>query len=47
LLLDAKESIRICNEVATIMAELLGKDNQWIEIQVADFTSLASKYVLK
>jgi glycerol-3-phosphate dehydrogenase len=47
LLLDAKESIRICNEVATIMAELLGKDNQWIEIQVADFTSLANKYVLK
>jgi len=47
LLLNAKESIRICPEVAAIMASSLGKDQNWIDKQVEDYTSLARKYILK
>jgi glycerol-3-phosphate dehydrogenase len=47
LLLNAKESIRICREVAGIMAQALGKDQQWIEAEVAHYTQLAEQYLLK
>jgi glycerol-3-phosphate dehydrogenase len=47
LLLDAKESIRICRPVAEIMAKALGKDQDWIEKQVAQYTTLAQQYILK
>lgn len=47
LLLDARESIRICPEVAAIMARALGEDEKWIEKEVASFTNLAKQYVLK
>jgi glycerol-3-phosphate dehydrogenase len=47
LLLDAKESIRICRQVAAIMAEALGRDNAWIEEEVAQYTALAQQYILK
>jgi glycerol-3-phosphate dehydrogenase len=47
LLLNAGESIRICPEVARIMAESLGKDEKWIEKQVDGYTTLARKYILK
>lgn len=47
LLLDAKESIRICPEVAKLMAEVLGKDEKWIENEVQQYTKLAQQYLLK
>jgi glycerol-3-phosphate dehydrogenase len=47
LLLDARESIRICPEVANIMAKALDKDQNWIDKEVATFTDLARQYILK
>ena len=47
LLLDARESIRICPEVARLMADALGKDEQWIENEVEEYTKLARQYILK
>ena len=47
LLLDARESIRICPEVAKLMAEVLGKDASWIENEVQQYTKLAEQYLLK
>jgi glycerol-3-phosphate dehydrogenase len=47
LLLDAKESIRICPEVAKLMAESLGKDETWIENEIKQYTKLAQQYILK
>ena len=47
LLLNARESIRICREVANIMAADLGRDQQWIEEEVARYTDLAGQYILK
>ena len=46
LLLDAKESIRIARRVAEIIADELGKDNDWIEQQVAGYSRLAGQYLL-
>jgi glycerol-3-phosphate dehydrogenase len=47
LLLNARESIRICPEVAAIMAKALGKDEAWIENEVKEYTRLAQQYILK
>lgn len=47
LLLDARESIRMAEPVATIMAKELGKDEGWVREQVAAYTKLAERYVLK
>jgi glycerol-3-phosphate dehydrogenase len=47
LLLDAEESIRISHEVASIMAPLLNKGNDWIEEQVNVYRQLAQQYLLK
>ena len=47
LLLNARESIRICPEVARIMAKVLGHDQQWIDKEVAQYTQLAQQYILK
>ena len=46
LLLDAKESLRIAPAVATVMAELLNKDQRWIDQQLNDYSSLAKNYIL-
>ncbi|HEY0677931.1 MAG TPA: glycerol-3-phosphate dehydrogenase/oxidase [Chitinophagaceae bacterium] len=46
LLLNAKESIRISREVAGIMAEALGKDQQWVTRQVEEYARLAQQYIL-
>lgn len=46
LFLDAKESIRISDKVAHIMAEELGQNNDWIQKQINDFTKLAQQYHL-
>lgn len=47
LLLNAKESIRISPEVASIMAAVLGKDEKWIENEVTSYRKLAQQYILK
>ncbi len=46
LLLDARESIRMAEPVAVIMAKELGKDESWIREQVAAYTKLAERYLL-
>ena len=47
LFLDARESIRICPEVARLMADALGRDGRWIENEVTQFTKLAQQYILE
>lgn len=47
LLLNAKESRRIAPECAAIMANVLGKDEQWKKDQVETFNKLAEQYILK
>jgi glycerol-3-phosphate dehydrogenase len=47
LLLNAKESIRICPVVANIMAKSLGRDQQWIDNEIMEYTKLAQQYILK
>lgn len=46
LLLDARESIRICPQVACVMAAILGKSEEWIENEIVSFTKLAKNYIL-
>ena len=46
LLLDARESIRMAEPVAQVMAALLGKDKAWIQQQVDDYTRVAEQYIL-
>ncbi len=46
LFLDAKESIRIAQPVAELMANILHKDSNWIKNQVDDFNSIAKHYLL-
>lgn len=45
LLLDAKEAINCAPQVASIMAEEMGKDRQWEEQQVNDFIKIANNYL--
>lgn len=45
LLLDARAAIDAARPVAAQMATLLGKDRQWAEAQVAEFTALARGYL--
>jgi glycerol-3-phosphate dehydrogenase len=47
LLLNAKESLRIAPECASIMASVLGKDEQWKAEQLENFTKLSEHYILK
>ena len=46
LFLDAKESIRIAQPVAVLMANILHKDAHWIKNQVDDFNLVAKHYLL-
>lgn len=46
ILLDARESIRIAPEVAAVMAEVLGKDEEWISDQVKAYSTVAKQYIL-
>ncbi|QJX47588.1 glycerol-3-phosphate dehydrogenase/oxidase [Hymenobacter taeanensis] len=47
LFLDARAALRIAPTVAALLAQELGKDQQWQEQQVAGFTRVAQHYVLK
>lgn len=44
LFLDARESIRIAPQVASIMAREMGKDQAWVQQQLADFMQTARNY---
>lgn len=46
LLLDARQSIAMANEVASLMAKELGYDKEWEANQVKEYTSLANGYIL-
>ncbi|NNV57230.1 glycerol-3-phosphate dehydrogenase/oxidase [Limnovirga soli] len=46
LFLDAQAAIELAPMVANTMAALLGKNEEWIATQVADFTRVANQYVL-
>jgi glycerol-3-phosphate dehydrogenase len=46
LFLDARESIRIAEEVARMMADELGYKDEWIQAQVQEFNQLARGYYL-
>lgn len=47
LFLDARESIRIAPVVAEIIADELGKDEDWKVKQIADFEAVANNYFFK
>jgi glycerol-3-phosphate dehydrogenase len=47
LFLDARESIRIAEETATLMAIELDKDKKWIDKQVKQFTETALGYLVE
>lgn len=47
LSLDARKSIEIAGKVANIMAKELGVGEEWVQKQIADFTTIAGKYILK
>ncbi len=47
LFVDARESQKAARKVAEIMASELGRDKEWIEKQVADFTAIADSYYIK
>ncbi len=46
LLLDARASIEIAPEVARLMADEMGKDQEWIDNQIEEYTELAEGYYL-
>jgi glycerol-3-phosphate dehydrogenase len=45
-LLDARESIKMAPQVAKIMANELGEDDEWQKKQVADYIEVTLKYTL-
>ena len=46
LFLDAREAIRLAPAVGAIMAEMLGKDNKWLDEQLRNFEEVASNYTV-
>ena len=46
LFIDAKESVLIAGEVAKIMAKEMGKDEDWVALQLSNFKSIAKNYQL-
>ncbi|GAA0753435.1 glycerol-3-phosphate dehydrogenase/oxidase [Psychroflexus lacisalsi] len=46
LFLDAKRSIEMAPKVAEILAKELSKDQQWIDKQIQDYTTLAKGYII-
>ncbi|RIW18630.1 glycerol-3-phosphate dehydrogenase/oxidase [Algoriphagus lacus] len=47
LILDAKAASESAEKVARLMASELGKDESWIQNELADFQKTAEKYVIK
>ena len=47
LILDAKAAIEAAPTVASMMAEIMDKDEHWAATQVADFKKIAQQYLLQ
>ncbi len=47
LLLDARASIEIAEDVAKLLADELGRDKAWVKNQTEQYTELAKGYLLK
>lgn len=47
LFLDAQVAVQLAPEVAKIMAHELGKDEEWIGEQIAEFSSVAEAYLIE
>ena len=47
LFLDAKAAISSAPKVARLMADALGKDDTWIQEQLADFNDIAETYLVR
>lgn len=46
LILDARAALAVAPRVATLMAEELGKEADWISSELKDFDKLANKYII-
>jgi glycerol-3-phosphate dehydrogenase len=46
LFLDAKGALLLAPEVASLMAEELGRNTQWVEAQILEFKNLVKQYLL-
>ena len=46
LFVDAREAQKVAPRVAQIMAQELGKDQAWIDAQVAAFKSVSDNYIV-
>ena len=46
LFLDARAALRMAPEVAALMAEELGRDQAWVDAEVARFRELAAGYIV-
>lgn len=46
LFLDARESIQMCSQTASLMAEEMHMDDQWVKRQIEEYTKLAKGYYL-
>ena len=46
LFLDARVAINLAQTAANLLAQELGKDDGWIEKQIAEFQQLAQKYII-
>ncbi|MFN7094444.1 MAG: glycerol-3-phosphate dehydrogenase C-terminal domain-containing protein, partial [Burkholderiales bacterium] len=47
LLLDAKAALTAAPKVAQLMAQELGKNQEWENNQLAEFTAIAAKYIVE
>jgi glycerol-3-phosphate dehydrogenase len=47
LLLDAKAAVESAREVAELLADEFGKNEDWIEQEVKEFTAMAKTYILE
>ena len=46
LYIDAREALRVAPDVAKVMATVLGKDQAWVDSQVATFVKIAENYII-
>lgn len=46
LVLDAKTALELAPRVASLMAEEMGKDQEWVKRELEDFGRLANKYII-
>jgi len=45
--LNARATIEIAPNVASLMAAQLGRDADWIKTQIESFTTMARQYILR